>query len=317
MESNNNENDAIVVRNITKKFSNNQVLNGINLRVAKGTLYVLMGPNGSGKTTLNSIIASVRSPNSGDVEIFGKPPNESKSFMAYIPQENFSMPLLTGRENLLYFAGLLGHSNGESKVLVDGILNKLSLSKDANKRVSAYSGGMRKRLELGTALFPGTEVLILDEPTTGLDPAARRNFLGLLKGLTEGGMTVLLTTHIGADAESASMVGLIDGGRIVAEGTPEYLKENSGLEAVINIETAIENEGIANAKTAANEGIKPLATDVGYRITSEHPEETIPAVIQKLDSIGCRVNRIEASTPSLEDVFFKLTEKALVGGEAQ
>jgi ABC-2 type transport system ATP-binding protein len=301
--------DAIYAENLTKKYGDNEVLIEVNLKIAEGEFYALMGPNGSGKTTLASIIASVRPPSSGKVEIYGKKPEKAKDLIGYVPQENFSSPILAGKENLMYFAGLLGYSKNRAEEIVNELLNKIGLSEDANKRVSNYSGGMRKRLEVATALFPGIKILILDEPTTGLDPSARRKFLGLIEELRKEETTILLITHIGADAELASRVGLIDKGEIIAEDEPERLKKASGLKNVINIETTIKSEKVANVLGSFSEGQKVLETDVGYRIYCKDIEKATPRIVRSLDAIGCKATRIETEKPSLEDVFFKLTEK--------
>jgi ABC-2 type transport system ATP-binding protein len=209
----------------------------------------------------------------------------------------------------MYFAGLLGYSKNTSEKKVNELLKKIGLTEDANKRVSDYSGGMRKRLEVATALFPGIKILILDEPTTGLDPSARRKFLGLIQELRKEKTTVLLITHIGADAELASRVGLIDEGKIIAEDEPERLKKASGLKDVINIETTIKSETVANVLSKFSEKQKVLETDVGYRVYCEDVEEATPSIVRALDAIGCKATRIETEKPSLEDVFFKLTER--------
>jgi len=301
--------DAISIEELTKKYEDNVVLKGVNLKIVEGEFYALMGPNGSGKTTLASIIVSVKSPSSGKIEIYGKKPENAKGLIGYIPQENFSSPILTGKENLMYFAGLLGYSKSAAEKMVNELLNKIGLSEDANKRVSNYSGGMRKKLEIATALFPGVKILILDEPTTGLDPSARRKFLGLIQELRKEMITVLLITHIGADAELASKVGLIDEGKIIAEDEPEGLKKASGLKDVINIETSIKSDKIAKMLSKFSEKKKILETDVGYRVYSENVEKSIPEIVRSLDAIGCKATKIETEKPSLEDVFFKLTEK--------
>jgi ABC-2 type transport system ATP-binding protein len=303
--------NAISVEDLTKKYGDNVVLKGVNLKIKEGEFYALMGPNGSGKTTLASIIASVRSPTSGKIEIYGRKPEKAKELIGYIPQENFSSPILTGKENLMYFAGLFGYSKNNAERIVDDLLSKIDLSEDANKKVSNYSGGMRKRLEVATALFPGVKILILDEPTTGLDPSARRRFLGLVEELRGEMTTILLITHIGTDAELASRVGLIDRGQIIAEDEPERLKKSSGLKNVINIETMIKSERVANLLSNFSEGQKVLETDVGYRIYCKDVEEATPEIVRSLDAIGCKAIKIETAKPSLEDVFFKLTEKTV------
>jgi ABC-2 type transport system ATP-binding protein len=302
---------AIILEKVTKQYGEKCVLDGVDLRIAKGEFYALMGPNGSGKTTLISIIASVKSPDSGNIEIYRKKPEKAKELIGYVPQENFSSPLLTGKENLMYFAGLLGYPNSKAKKIVDELLNKIGLVDDANKRVSDYSGGMRKRLEIATALFPDIKILILDEPTTGLDPSARRKFLGLLQDLRNEKTTILLVTHIGADADLASRVGLMDKGKIMAEDRPESLKKSSGLENVVNIETSIKNAKVAKILKNFSEKMEILETETGYRVFTEETEVAIPKIVRSLDEVGCKVIRIETTKPSLEDVFFKLTEKKI------
>ena len=298
-----------MAQNVTKEYGNKEVLKEVNLKISKGEFYALMGPNGSGKTTLASILASVKFPTSGKIEIFGKKPEAAKNIIGYVPQENFSSPLLTGKENLMYFAGLLGYSKREAAKIVEGLLKKVGLWEDANKRVSHYSGGMRKRLEVATILFPGLKLLILDEPTTGLDPSARRKFLGLVQELKNDETTILLITHIGADADLASRVGLMDEGAIIAEDEPESLKKNSGLENVVDIETSIKNERVASLLSKFSEKLRVLETEIGYRIFTEDVEEATPKIVRSLDEIRCKVIRIETAKPSLEDVFFKLTER--------
>jgi ABC-2 type transport system ATP-binding protein len=300
--------NAIHTVSLTKTYGKNEAVKGVNLKIKEGEFYALMGPNGSGKTTLSSIIASVRSPTSGKIEIYGDKPEKAKKFVGYLPQENFSSPLLTGKENLMYFAELLGYSKREAIEIVEGLLKKVGLWEEANKRVSQYSGGMRKRLEVATILFPGLKLLIMDEPTTGLDPSARRKFLGLIQELRNEETTILLITHIGADAELASRVGLMNRGRIIAEDQPERLKKNSGLEDVVNIETSIKNERVADFLSRFSEKLNVLETETGYRVFAEDAEEATPKIVRGLDEIGCKVIRIESAKPSLEDVFFKLTE---------
>ena len=303
--------DAIHVEHLTKKYGETDVLKGITLKIEEGEFYALMGPNGSGKTTLASILASARLPTSGKIEVWGRSPEKAKEVIGYVPQENFSSPILTGRENLMYFAGLLGYSKNEAAKIVAELLDKIGLSDDADKRVSNYSGGMRKRLEVATALFPRIKLLILDEPTTGLDPSARRKFLGLIQELRQEKTTILLITHIGADAELASRVGLIDEGKIIADDDPESLKKESGLEDVIDIETAIKSDRVADELSRFSKAQKILETDVGYRVYCEDAEGAAPQIVRSLDAIGCKITKIETVNPTLEDVFFRLTEKTV------
>jgi len=300
---------AIKVRNLQKKYDKIAVLDDLDLDINEGEFYCLMGPNGSGKTTLSSIIASIRKPTSGEVKIFGKKPEQSKRLIGYIPQENFSDPNLTGLENIHYFARMLGYSNKDAKGIAQELLKKVGLFEERNKKVSKFSGGMRKKLELSTILFPHIKIFILDEPTTGLDPAARRNFFGLIDQLKDKSTTVLLITHIGSDAELATRVGLMDKGKIIAEGSPNELKNGSGLKNVINIELSVKNEKVKNILSNFNKGEQLLETDEGYKIYSDEASEVIPEIVRSVEGNGYKVLQIGSVVPSLEDVFFKLTGK--------
>ncbi len=302
---------AVHVENLVKTYNNRHVLNGVNLDLPEGEFYALMGPNGSGKTTLASIIAGVKTPSSGIVQVYGKKPAEVKALIGYVPQENFSSPKLSGRENLKYFATILGYPHEQRSQLVAGILRSVGLSDEADKRVDKYSGGMRKRLEVATALFPGIKVLILDEPTTGLDPAARRSFFSTVREIVDNKTTILLITHIGSDAELASRVGLIDAGKIIAEGTPDELKKKYAIEDVITVETAESSDKVLTVLRVFSADGTVVQSSSGYRIFVRKGDVVLPQVIRALGQAGHKVLRVEMARATLEDVFFKLTEKSV------
>ena len=302
---------AIHVENIVKVYDSRRVLDGVNLDVAEGEFYALMGPNGSGKTTLSSIIAAVKTQDSGIIEVYGNKPAQAKEFIGYVPQENFSSPKLSGKENLVYFAGLLGYSRQQANELASEMLRKVGLSEEADKRVAKYSGGMRKRLEVATAIFPGIKVLILDEPTTGLDPAARRSFFGMIQEIMDRKTSIILITHIGSDAELASKVGLIDNGRMIAEGTPDELKRKHVVEDVIIVETAVKSDSVLSVLKGFSIDGRVAESEAGYKIYSRNGDKVIADVVRSLDQAGHKVMRIEMARPTLEDVFFKLTQRNL------
>jgi len=302
---------AIHVENLVKTYDSRRVLDGVNLDVPEGEFYALMGPNGSGKTTLASIIAAVKMQDSGVVEVYGNKPAQAKESIGYVPQENFSSPKLSGKENLIYFAGLLGYSRSQANQLATGMLNKLGLSEQAEKRVAKYSGGMRKRLEVATAIFPGIRVLILDEPTTGLDPAARRAFFSMVQEIMDNKISIILITHIGSDAELASRVGLIDNGKMIAEGTPDELKRKHAVEDVITVETAMKSDCVVSVLKGYSINGKVKESEAGYKIYSRNGDKVLANVVRSLDQAGHKVMRIEMARPTLEDVFFRLTEKHL------
>ena len=302
---------AVHVENLVKTYDSRRVLDGVNLDVTEGEFYALMGPNGSGKTTLASIIAAVKTQDSGIVEVSGKKPAQAKEFIGYVPQENFSSPKLSGRENLVYFANLLGYSRNQANQLVVEMLQSVGLSEEADKRVAKYSGGMRKRLEIATAIFPGIKVLILDEPTTGLDPAARRSFFSMIQEIMDKKTSIILITHIGSDAELASRVGLIDNGRMIAEGTPDELKRKHAVEDVITVETAAKSERVLSVLKGFSIDGRVAESEAGYKIYSRNGDRVLADVVRGLDQAGHKVMRIEMARPTLEDVFFRLTERNL------
>jgi ABC-2 type transport system ATP-binding protein len=302
---------AIHVENLVKTYDSRRVLDGVNLDVAEGEFYALMGPNGSGKTTLASIIAAVKTPDSGIIEVYGKKPAQAKEFIGYVPQENFSSPKLSGRENLVYFANLLGYSRSQANQLVAEMLKNVGLSEEVDKSVAKYSGGMRKRLEVATATFPGVKVLILDEPTTGLDPAARRSFFNMIQEIMDKKTSILLITHIGSDAELASRVGLINNGRIIAEGTPDELKRKHAVEDVITVETAAKTDSVLSILKGFSINGGVVESEAGYKIYSRNGDRILADVVRSLDQVGHKVMRIEMARPTLEDVFFRLTERHL------
>jgi ABC-2 type transport system ATP-binding protein len=279
--------------------------------VPEGEFYALMGPNGSGKTTLASIIAAVKTQDSGIVEVYGKKPAQAKEFIGYVPQENFSSPKLSGRENLVYFANLLGYSRSQANQLAVEVLKNVGLYEEANKRVAKYSGGMRKRLEVATAIFPGIKVLILDEPTTGLDPAARRAFFSMIQEIMDRKTSIILITHIGSDAELASRVGLIDNGKMIAEGAPDELKRKHAVEDVITVETAVKTDSVLSVLKDYSINGKVAGSEAGYKIYSQNGDRVLADVVRSLDQAGHKVMRIEMARPTLEDVFFRLTERHL------
>jgi ABC-2 type transport system ATP-binding protein len=303
---------AIHVENLVKTYDSRRVLDGVNLDVAEGEFYyALMGPNGSGKTTLASIIAAVKTQDSGVVEVYGKKPAQAKECIGYVPQENFSSPKLSGRENLVYFANLMGYSRSRANQLVVEMLQSVGLLEEADKRVANYSGGMRKKLEVATAIFPGIKALILDEPTTGLDPAARRTFFSMIQEIMGRETSIILITHIGSDAELASKVGLIDNGKMIAEGTSDELKRKHAVEDVITVETAVKTYRVLSVLKGFSIDGRVAEFEADYKIYSQNGDRVLADVVRSLDQAGHKVMCIEMARPTLEDVFFRLTEKHL------
>ncbi len=306
------------ISDLHKRYGDMEVLKGVSLNINQGEMYALMGPNGSGKTTLTSIIACTNAPTIGRVEIFGhdvvKEAEKAKNVIGYVPQEKFSSPLLTGEENLLYFIRLSGVPKKDATILTKELLKKMNLQEDARKRVAHYSGGMRKKLEVATALLPNVKLLILDEPTTGLDPSARKKFLSKLKDIQKEGVAIFFVTHIGEDAEIASKVGFINEGTIIIEDEPDRLRKTNGMDqSGMSIETSIKSENVySTIKTCVNDG-NLFETRTGYRFFCKQPEDILNKVTRKLGLLGCKITHTEKTGLSLEDIFYRLTEKTMIG----
>ncbi len=305
--------NAIVVKNLVKNYGTQNILKTVNLTIEKGEFFSLMGPNGSGKSTLVSIITGTTPITKGVVNVYGhnlfEESKNVKSLIGYVPQENFSSPRLTGRENLLYFAQLSGQDKITAKKWVDDILEKMGLTEDADKLVSKYSGGMRKRLEVATALVPGVKILILDEPTTGFDPAARKMLLGSLLEINREGITIFLVTHIGEDAGVAKKVAFMKNGKIILQDDPKNLKIRFKERTTVDVKLAIKDTHIYNKLLSFNKGRKVIETVDGYKVYCDRPEEILPQINNYLNDIGSPSAKVELNPASLEDIFFFLTQQ--------
>jgi ABC-2 type transport system ATP-binding protein len=219
---------AITIKNLTKKFEDITAVNSINLTIKKGELFGLLGPNGAGKTTTINILCGLLKPTSGSAEVAGysilKDSERVKEIIGVCPQDTAVYSFLTGRENVELFGRLHSMPKEKLKQTVDDLLEKLSLTQDAKKRLGKYSGGMKRRINLIMALVHNPEIAFLDEPTVAMDPQSRHAVWEFIKELKHQGKTVILTTHYMEEAEYlCDRVGIIDHGRIIALDTPKEL----------------------------------------------------------------------------------------------
>ncbi len=308
---------SIMTEGIVKTYDGLKALNGIDLTIRKGEFYVLMGPNGSGKSTLLSIIAGTKQPDCGTVIILGHDINfekkKSREHIGYIPQQHFCSGFLTGGENLEYFASLLGLSKSESKKKISELLEMMDLVEAADRRVSEYSGGMKKKLEVATALLGDVEVLLLDESTAGLDPNVRRDFFLTLKQINKTGTTIMLVTHLGVDAEVASRIGFMVDGQIIVEGTPDELKERSNLGSEIFLEVTPRDDELLLILADFDDGCIVIERQEGFELHCKESENLIPKIMHTLQNAGYSVQRIELLPPNLEHVFQELTDRPIRG----
>lgn len=220
-------NTVISLNNVVKKFGKQTVLRNVNFQIPQGRIIGLIGPSGAGKSTIIKVILGMEVPDSGQTTVFNhKMPNRLLlGRIGYMAQSDALYEQLTGRENLQFYADMKGLSGNKAKQQIQHVSQVVDLTKSLDKRVSGYSGGMKRRLSLAIALLGFNELLILDEPTVGVDPALRRQIWSELQNLRNQGMTILVTTHVMDEAELTDDVALLLGGQIIAYNDPTGLKQ--------------------------------------------------------------------------------------------
>lgn len=303
-------------KNFKAKSGEIHAVNDVSLYVAQGETYGLLGPNGAGKTTTISILAGLLEPDDGDVTVAGSPirpqSTTGREAIGLVPQEIAVYPDLTAKENLEFFAKLYGMSPASTKARIAEVLDVIGLTDRQGDRVDKFSGGMKRRLNIGIGLLHSPQLLILDEPTVGVDPQSRNAILESVEALSSEGMAVLYTTHYMEEAERlCDRIGIIDGGRVIAEGTTSELVAGIGQHERIRVEVS-GNDSASVDGLRSLEGVSDvLAEDHALTIVADLGSQRLPAVIGQLTSDGVTIGSIDVSRPDLEAVFLHLTGKAL------
>ncbi len=296
------------IRNARKSFGANQALSGASFELRERELLALLGPNGAGKTTLIRAIAGRVRLDDGEIEIFGEKVDEAsrRRLLAVVPQELALYGLLTARENLSGFGRLNGVSPEHIRDKVAWALDWTGLADRADEPIGSFSGGMKRRLNLACSVLHEPKILLLDEPTVGVDPQSRENIYDMLGKLRAGGMSLMVTTHHLEEAEArCERIVIIDHGSVVASGTlPELLEKTVGhLRAVtLTLDRPMPN-GPAGCESADHGRVwHTKIADVAAEL---------PGLIQRVQAAGCRVENIEVRSPNLQAAFIALTGKAL------
>ena len=304
-----NSASAISVTGLRKSFGDTLVLDGIDLAVPEGTVFSLLGPNGAGKTTTVQILSTLIPPDAGRIEVAGhdlsREPDAIRAAIGVTGQFSAVDQLLTGTENLRLMADLnhLGRTRGRDRAA--DLLDRFDLTEAARKPVSAYSGGMRRRLDLAMTLMGDPRLIFLDEPTTGLDPRSRRTMWQIIRGLVADGVTIFLTTQYLDEAdELADRVAVLDHGRIVAEGRAAELKQGVGDSAVV-LHFA-DRSGLDLAAKLLDTTVRDDAA-LTLRVPSEGDAASLRALLNQLHDGGVEAGHVSIHTPDLDDVFFALT----------
>ncbi|MEV6032053.1 ABC transporter ATP-binding protein [Nonomuraea sp. NPDC052116] len=305
---------ALECEGLTKRYGDLLAVDDLKFSIGRGEAYGLLGPNGSGKSTTISMIVGVLTPDAGTVRVHGhdvdRHPRQAKTLLGYVPQEVALYPDLTGRENLRYFCRLYGLRGREAKDRVTALLDLIGLADRADELVGRYSGGMQRRVNIAAGLVHEPSVLVLDEPTVGVDPQSRNAILESVERLVADGMTVLYTSHYMEEVERiCDRVGIIDQGRIIAQGTPRELVADlaEGGRVEIDIEGDVK---IAAAAVAELPGVSVAGHGSQLQVSWTEGADRLAGVLSALDGVAT-VIRTEAVRPTLETVFLHLTGTSL------
>tara|TARA_B100001113_G_scaffold293265_1_gene250064 strand:- start:772 stop:1743 length:972 start_codon:yes stop_codon:yes gene_type:complete len=298
-----------------KEISKFSALNGLNLNVEKGQIYGFLGPNGAGKTTTIKCIIGILEADSGNIIIDGKNIEGNglyfKNKIGFLPEQVGLYGRLTAKESLQFYGGFYNLSENEIEKRGKSLLAKLGLEKDANRKVSEYSLGMRKRLALCIALLNEPEILVLDEPTSGLDPRGVKALRIVLKELNRKGLTIILSSHVLTEVqEICSHVGIINKGKLIREESIDGISkeiEKKSIKLLLKVKEFTEENSKELAKKKRIKSIKQKNNGKHEEIILELKEENIPWVTDFLVSKGIQIFSIEPQKNSLEDIFLKET----------
>ena len=299
-----------------KSFGENKAVDGVSFMVQEAESYGLLGPNGAGKTTTISMVCGLLKRDSGTVLVAGQPLDEksvkAKSAIGYVPQEIALYPDLSATENLKFFGKLYGWSGKQLEERTKSVLDLVGLSDRARERISKFSGGMKRRLNIAVGLLHDPKLLVLDEPTVGVDPQSRNAILENVETLKNQGLAVLYTTHYMEEAERlCDRVGIIDQGKIIAEGTRRELVASIGQKDKVSIAAHGDIEKAAAACRHLDGVEEVSATDEGIQLICSQGRRLLPKIMEAIGQSGAEVVSAEVIEPDLEAVFLHLTGKAL------
>ncbi len=307
---------VLVCRELRKRFDNIEAVRGVSFEIAQGETYGLLGPNGAGKTTTISMACGLLEADGGEVLVAGKPLTThsvaERAAVGYVPQELAIYPDLTARENLHFFARMYGLAPAAANVRVDEVLAVIGLSDRSREQTKNFSGGMQRRLNIGIGLLHRPKLLILDEPTVGVDPQSRNAILESVEQLSSEGMAVLYTTHYMEEAERlCDRIGIVDLGELKAEGTRAELVSLVGEHDGITLEGTGDLHAAARAFEALGAVQAASVQDGAVQLIVDQARNLLPELLAKAADSGVAVSSVEVSEPDLEAVFLHLTGKAL------
>ena len=308
--------NAIEVKNLKKSFGDFQAVQDASFKADSGEVLSLLGPNGAGKSTTISMLSGLLAPTSGDASIMGhsvtKEPEAAKASLGMVPQDIALYPDLSARENLVFWGKMYGLRGAALKSRVDEVLEIIGLADRQKDHVGKFSGGMKRRVNIGAALLHKPDVVIMDEPTVGIDPQSRRHILDNVKELNQKGMTVLYTTHYMEEAaELSHHIAIMDKGKVIAYGTHDELIKMVGEQTRIDVTLNAEAEKVLDAWRATEGVAKIDALDGKVTALVDDSNRVLPRLFDVASQHGVRITSVDIQEPNLETVFLHLTGRAL------
>ena len=307
---------AIQIQNLQKSFGDFVAVKRVNFEVQQGEIFSLLGPNGAGKSTTISMLACLLQPTGGDACVMGnsivRDPQKVKSVIGVVPQDIALYGDLSARENLIFWGKMYGLRGNDLAKRVDEVLEIIGLVERQKDRVDKFSGGMKRRVNIGAALMHKPAVIIMDEPTVGIDPQSRRHILDNIKELNSQGMTVLYTTHYMEEAQELSdHIAIMDQGEVIACGTHAELVKMVGELDRIDLTINTESQTVI-ADWQATDGVHRVFAEDGHlTILAEDSNLILPRLFESANRAKVRINSVDIQEPNLEAVFLHLTGKAL------
>jgi ABC-2 type transport system ATP-binding protein len=292
-------------------------VDGVSFGIEQGEIFSLLGPNGAGKSTTISMLSCLLKPSGGDATVAGHSvvtaAQAVKETIGVVPQDIALYPDMSARENLVFWGRMYGLSGDALKQRVDEVLELITLVDRQKDRLEKFSGGMKRRVNIGVALLHKPRVLYLDEPTVGIDPQSRRSILDGILALRDQGMTILYTTHYMAEAQELSdRVGIVDHGKMIAVGTNEELVDIVGAEAHVVLSVDHYLEGMVERWSAVKGVTKAMIDEEQHAVLLvQDANEVLPRLFEAAAAAGSRITEVSVTEPNLEMVFLHLTGRAL------
>jgi ABC-2 type transport system ATP-binding protein len=305
------------VKELSKSYGNIKAVGGISFEIQKGEIFGLLGPNGAGKTTTISMLSCLIKPDSGDAFVDGcsilKDSMEVKKRIGVVPQDVSLYPTLSAQENLVFFGEMYGLTGSKLREKVDDVLEVVGLKDRRKEAINKYSGGMKRRINIAVGLLPSPKLLILDEPTVGIDPQSRTNILETLKELNKKGLTILYTSHYMEEVEFlCHRIAIMDLGKIIAIGSLNELRLLVGERDLLRISTANEiSKDLVETVKKIPDVSEARVLDESIEILTLHGRKLLPQIIEIFADTGVKIKSVEVKEPNLESVFLHLTGKEL------